>query len=610
MTSTTRALAGATAALTAALSALALAAPAAAATEPASGITCDATTCRYVFPDDVGTPMTFWVPEGVTEITADLVGSAGAPRGRHEGGPGGALRTTVPVTPGEAITVQVPRWRSSDALQIKAGARGETIAHRGGELAAIYRGAGPESMTLAIAGGGGAAGTAGPGGAGGGWDPDPARVLHGQDAPQLTGGRGATPSAPGRAPSGFVLHAGEPGSGPALGVGGRGVGGWAKPLQVRGGRSIAGADGGMGFYGGGSGSWTKGGEQVGGGGGGAGYLQPGLTALPVPALVAAAGYGHGLVALEWAAPPVPLVFEPVLLDADGHHVTGELGSRSVVVGASGLPEGARVAVSLQPAADTTVWGDVAADGTLRVPYTLPYAEYADEVWLAAELFVDGESEAAVRLDLDLPVLETVTELEIPEQVAAGAQLELGLARTGTQFGAATPGLTPAEVVDLLRNGHVQVLLDGELVEPGALTLPDRLDVPSSGYARFSLTAPTAPGEHTLTILGTPENYGHWFVDTIEAPFEVLAAAEPEPTATPAVVVASPAATAAPSAVPTATPTERAEVLAAGSSPRGGALAATGAKVTGVVVLALALVGTGVLVLRARGARGVRPRHSR
>ena len=76
MTSTTRALAGATAALTTALSALALAVPAAATTAPVAGITCDATTCRYVFPDDVGTPQTFVVPEGVTQITADLVGSA------------------------------------------------------------------------------------------------------------------------------------------------------------------------------------------------------------------------------------------------------------------------------------------------------------------------------------------------------------------------------------------------------------------------------------------------------------------------------------------------------------------------------------------------------
>ncbi|ADG73148.1 hypothetical protein Cfla_0229 [Cellulomonas flavigena DSM 20109] len=615
MTTLPRTVATAAAVLTAALTSLALVAPAAAAGPGASaalttGLTCDDVTCRFVFAPDVFTPQTFVVPPGVTRVTADLVGGAGGRVAEHPGGAGGALRTSVPVRPGETLTAQVPR--SGDRLQVPADARpdAEPADHVGGELAALYRGTGTQTTAIAVAGGGGAGGSTGAGGAGGGWHADPTQVLRGQDGGGNGAGLGATPTAGGGVFDGEAALPGVVGSGPAGHVpGGRGVGGSTGAQRVSWWivtETWQGAPGGMGWYGGGSGAFVTD-SWVAGGGGGSGYLAPGRVAQQVPAATVEAAGDQGLVAIEWAVDQTTATLEPVVLDAGGADsggvVDGELESRDLVLSLEGLPVGARVSVDSGPVASETLWGTVADDGTVRVPYTVPAGEHLEDLWLDVAVLVDDEVTASSRIDLDVPALEVATVLDAPREVAPGGGLTVEIGRTGTQFGAPTPGLAPVVLRDLLLSGAVAVVLDGEVVDPQDLQLPQVADLPATGTVRVGLTAPEVLGDHTLAVVPGPSVQDTLLEETALT-FAVVTAPAAEPTVAPT-APAGAAAGVAPTAAPTAAAaSERSEVLAAAS----GVLATTGAKVTGLAIVATLLIVAGGVVLHARG-RG-RAAHAR
>lgn len=208
------------------------------------------------------------VPAGVSNIYAKLWGSGGG--GGHyggwsfgsHGGGGGHTRGIVPVTPGEVLTMRVPRGGYSNPSTTNApfgggsatSAGDNSYAAGGGGYCGIFRGSTP----LLIAGAGGGGGSVlsnhsmNNGGAGGGYTGR--RGEAGYNSPAVGGG-GATQSAGGVA-----------------GTGGNTAGGAGSYLQ---GGSCQGNNygggGGGGYYGGGSGAYN-GGNNMGGGGGGSAYI--------------------------------------------------------------------------------------------------------------------------------------------------------------------------------------------------------------------------------------------------------------------------------------------------------------------------------------------------
>lgn len=239
------------------------------------------------------TGTSFVVPAGVTSITVKGWGGGGggATNSRIEtaykgeggnGGGGGYATATIPVTPGETLTIKVGGAGAfGQSNHPTNGGRGGG----GGGYTGLFRGATP----LLIAGGGGGGGTGyahvwgGDGGAGGGTvglnAPDIDGATWGASGYGIArGGKGGTQSAGGAAgtPAGYTiatagssLTGGRGGyatsaTGGAGGTNGGGIGGYG---------TLAGGGGGAGggYFGGGGGSITTGSAHAAGGGGGSSF---------------------------------------------------------------------------------------------------------------------------------------------------------------------------------------------------------------------------------------------------------------------------------------------------------------------------------------------------
>lgn len=188
-------------------------------------------------------------------------GCAGGWTHGAEGGGGGHTYGLIPVTPGETLTIKVPRggYRTPGATNAYPGGGSSTgggdnqYAGGGGGYCGIFRG----SQPLLIAGGGG----------GGGSTYNTWNVWnHGGGGGGVEGEHGICE---------IFTYAGTGGAQGAGGTGGNGNntgGGAGSSLQggsVQG--SVYGGGGGGGYYGGGSGSYGNG-YLMGGGGGGSGYV--------------------------------------------------------------------------------------------------------------------------------------------------------------------------------------------------------------------------------------------------------------------------------------------------------------------------------------------------
>ena len=227
--------------------------------------------------DYTGANQTFTVPAGVTSITAKLWGAGGGSAEGHDGGAGGAVTATIPVTAGEVLNIVVGRGGVVGSGPTYGGggigqpSGGNSVNHGtgGGGLSGIFRGTALDpaqaSNALAIAGAGGGAGgystTGGnpTGGAGGG--------LSGEKG----GGQAASSG------NGGSQSAGGAGSTNTHGHGGAGT-------QFQGGSHLVGTGIAGGFAGGGGGSGWFGGSAASafhqnhpGGGGGSSYINAGAS---------------------------------------------------------------------------------------------------------------------------------------------------------------------------------------------------------------------------------------------------------------------------------------------------------------------------------------------
>jgi hypothetical protein len=208
-----------------------------------------------------GAPQSFTVPAGVTALQVDARGSRGTLFiMSNPPGTGGRVQATLPVTPGEVLTIMVGgegNWFAGTG-GFNGGGGG---AYGGGGASDIRRG----SLRVIVAGGGGGGGLDGGGGGNGGG-------LNGGDGTGTcgVGGGGGTQAAGGAAGAGGL--GGPPGTAGSSGTGGDGA---IAPL------AIAGGGGGGGYFGGGGGGAcaTVWGGSGGGGGGGSSYTDPSATAV-------------------------------------------------------------------------------------------------------------------------------------------------------------------------------------------------------------------------------------------------------------------------------------------------------------------------------------------
>ncbi|MFN7327457.1 MAG: glycine-rich protein, partial [Chitinophagales bacterium] len=223
-------------------------------------------------------PIQFTVPAGVTQLPVKLWGAGGGGNNsgflQEKGGSGAFVKGTIPVTPGEVLTLVVGeagKWKSTATTYGGGGAGGSDPFEArhggsGGGMSAIYRGTTP----LLVAGGGGGAPAAnassvasngGGGGAPNGQDGTP-------NAVELNGfGKGGTLTAGGAGGTSSV--AGFNGTAGTQFQGGNG----GNSSQINAG---AGGGGGGGYYGGGGGSGYGFGFnfQESAGGGGSSYADP------------------------------------------------------------------------------------------------------------------------------------------------------------------------------------------------------------------------------------------------------------------------------------------------------------------------------------------------
>lgn len=225
-----------------------------------------------------GADQAFTVPAGVTSLTVKAWGAGGASNSatsteadRARGGPGGFVRATIAVTPGETLTIKVGTGGAFCSRDFGARAPGA-----GGGRSAVMRGSTP----LVIAGGGGGAGGYGAsatesfggvgggltGGAGQSGTTNSGGASPGFGGTQSAGGAGGNP---GPGIPGSSLQGGSGSGSSIVTPGGWPNGGWASRDPERGG------GGGDGYFGGGGGG--GGGTWGNGGGGGSSYTAPGAT---------------------------------------------------------------------------------------------------------------------------------------------------------------------------------------------------------------------------------------------------------------------------------------------------------------------------------------------
>jgi len=239
------------------------------------GTSCTATTCTARL-TPTGAIQKWQVPAGVSEATFVLRGAGGGPgeeseASRDEGGSGGKVTGSLPVTEGTALGLVIGEpgiLGTNSGSEVPGGygggGNGGTDTSRGGASGGggsfVFAAAGPQ---LLAAGGGGGAGNGAPGGNGG-------QTGEEGGANGLPGGTGATATGPGLGGLG-----GQNGFGPTqtTAIEGRGGGGGPAIAPER-----SGGGGGGGYYGGGGGgTGTSGG--VSGGGGGSDYVSPSATAV-------------------------------------------------------------------------------------------------------------------------------------------------------------------------------------------------------------------------------------------------------------------------------------------------------------------------------------------
>jgi hypothetical protein len=262
-----------------------------------------------------GTKQSFTVPGGVTSITVDVLGAAGAPnvgeceRFKYGVGRGGRVFAVIPVVPHQRLAVFVGGDGSSGGYN--GGGLGSNYG-AGGGASDVRVGAGGLSDRIIVAGGGGGEGGGdnvdinyyGCGGGGGGLVAGQGEGGYGTDTEAGGGGSGGTQSA-----GGAGGQAGE-GSGPSCkangyagGNGARGIGGIG---AKSGGSAIAnGGGGGGGYFGGGGGgsgadcydSYSQF-DGGGGGGGGSSYVEPSATQVRMWRNWHLAR-SNGLVVLRW-----------------------------------------------------------------------------------------------------------------------------------------------------------------------------------------------------------------------------------------------------------------------------------------------------------------------
>ncbi len=234
-----------------------------------------------------GAPQTFTVPEGVCELTVDAFGAAGGDAFYGSpGGRGGEVIATVPVTPGDALTIDVGGAGTGGDANVRTPARGGYGG--GGQPGAFNEERIPGNGTV---GGGGGGATkvslalepliiAGGGGGGAGSFTD-VSAGHGGDGGR-TGTNGGTPDQPGAGGGGTSAgkggaagqpvaefdQPGLPGGDAVDGVGGDGAVNLQDPHMGTGG------GGGGGAQGGGAGGSSSVGTMYGGGGAGGSSLGP------------------------------------------------------------------------------------------------------------------------------------------------------------------------------------------------------------------------------------------------------------------------------------------------------------------------------------------------
>ncbi len=257
----------------------------------------------------VGTPQTFTVPAGVTQLQIDCWGAQGGnnpssppSNGNYDswGGLGGYAKGSLPVTPGQILNVYVGGQPTTDntpqayhAAGWNGGGQGWSVitgggGQGGGGASDVRQGGTTLAQRVIVAGGGG--GCTIPwylgnstGGAGGGWvglnGSDPGTSTYqiatcGSGGSQLAGGSTGVGGSVG-------IH---PATTAAFGVGGDAV------STATGSGTYGGGGGGGGYYGGGGGDSTGG-----GGGGGSGYVggvKGGVLGVGVQT-------GHGKVVISW-----------------------------------------------------------------------------------------------------------------------------------------------------------------------------------------------------------------------------------------------------------------------------------------------------------------------
>ncbi len=243
-----------------------------------------------------GSDQTFAVPAGVTQLTIAADGAAGGGAqgffGFGEGGLGGSVTATIPVTSGELLTIEVGGVGSSNGATTNAGGfNGGGASNQGGSgggASDVRRGGTALANRVVVAAGGGGTGTGNTGTLGNGIGGGGGNQVGGagnNGSSSAVGGGGGTQSAGGVGGSGQVN--GQPGT---LGIGGSvGTG------------SNSGAGGG-GYYGGGSGgsanpdSGSNAPPDNGGGGGGSSYVEPSATGVLMSAGVHS---GNGQVVISW-----------------------------------------------------------------------------------------------------------------------------------------------------------------------------------------------------------------------------------------------------------------------------------------------------------------------
>jgi len=373
-------------------------------------------TCSY---SHTGSEQAFVVPAGVTGVTLEATGAAGAAMGAIKGGLGGTETSTAAVTPGSRLYVEVggegqegPLGGAGGFNGGGAGGAGEIDTGSGGGGASDVRtvscagacpgGTGSLASRLVVAAGGGGAGAVGQtfaGGVGGS-----AEASGGKGKTDAAGDTGGEGGGAGEASLGGVGGAGgTAASGGTDGEGGEdgtaGAGGTGGEDETGGG------GGGGGFFGGGGGGGGGGARkttnQSGAGGGGGGSSKAPSGSIGVAAEGAAPTVRISYT-LPDTTPPTISIAAPV---ANGVYVQGtpvtaayscsdEVGGAGLAACTGSVPSGSPIDTSTLGAHGFTVY---AADTAGFEPSV---------VWQAAgatALFVAGLGSVGYAIRRDLSV---------------------------------------------------------------------------------------------------------------------------------------------------------------------------------------------------------------